>query len=140
MSLTCKGYRDDEKFMLELVFAPAKDWIGRPDDIIEATMDELYRLFPNELNKDGSVAKLVKSAVVKNPLSVYEATAGRELYRLVQTFPISDYFLAGWFTKQEYWASIEGATFSGKLAAKALADAAAAGTIPLKEAAPAVAA
>ena len=50
MSLTCKGYRDDDKSMLELVFAPAKDWIGRPDeDIIEATMDELYRLFPNEV-------------------------------------------------------------------------------------------
>lgn len=50
MSLTCKGYRDDEKSMLELVFAPAKDWIGKPDeDIIEATMEELYRLFPNEV-------------------------------------------------------------------------------------------
>lgn len=50
MSLTCKGYRDDEKSMLELVFAPAKDWIGRPDEaIIEATMEELYRLFPNEV-------------------------------------------------------------------------------------------
>lgn len=50
MSLTCKGYRDDNKSMLELVFAPAKDWIGRPDEeIIEATMEELYRLFPNEV-------------------------------------------------------------------------------------------
>lgn len=50
MSLTCNGYRDDEKSMLELVFAPAKDWIGRPDsEIIEATMEELYRLFPNEV-------------------------------------------------------------------------------------------
>lgn len=50
MSLTCKGYRDDDKSMLELVFAPAKDWIGRPDkDIIDATMGELYRLFPNEV-------------------------------------------------------------------------------------------
>ena len=29
MSVTCKGYKDDEKSMLELVFAPAKDWIGR---------------------------------------------------------------------------------------------------------------
>ncbi len=51
MSLTCKGYRDDDKSMLELVFAPAKDWIGRPDEeIIEATMEELYRLFPNEVH------------------------------------------------------------------------------------------
>lgn len=50
MSLTCNGYRDDEKSMLELVFAPAKDWIGRPDsEIIDATMEELYRLFPNEV-------------------------------------------------------------------------------------------
>lgn len=50
MSLTCKGYRDDNKSMLELVFAPAKDWIGRTDEeIIGATMDELYRLFPNEV-------------------------------------------------------------------------------------------
>lgn len=51
MSLTCKGYRDDDKSMLELVFAPAKDWIGRTDEeIIEATMEELYRLFPNEVH------------------------------------------------------------------------------------------
>ncbi|CAM9819271.1 unnamed protein product, partial [Sphacelaria rigidula] len=50
MSLTCNGYRDDEKSMLELVFAPAKDWIGRSDsEIIDATMEELYRLFPNEV-------------------------------------------------------------------------------------------
>jgi 15-cis-phytoene desaturase len=29
MSTTCKEYHDDKKSMLELVFAPAKDWIGR---------------------------------------------------------------------------------------------------------------
>nr|AUE44553.1 phytoene desaturase [Sargassum muticum] len=134
MSLTCKGYRDDDKSMLELVFAPAKDWIGRSDeDIIDATMGELYRLFPNELARDGSGAKLLKYAVVKTPLSVYEATAGREMYRPEQTSPIPNFFLAGCFTKQKYLASMEGATFSGKLAARALADAAIAGTIPLKE-------
>ncbi|CAM9541346.1 unnamed protein product [Discosporangium mesarthrocarpum] len=123
MALTCKGYRDDDKSMLELVFAPAKDWIGRPDEeIIDATMDELYRLFPNELSKDGSKAKLLKSAVVKTPQSVYEATAGRELYRPVQTSPIPNFFLAGCYTKQKYLASMEGATFSGKLAAEALCE------------------
>ncbi|CAM9183396.1 unnamed protein product, partial [Ascophyllum nodosum] len=130
MSLTCKGYRDDKKSMLELVFAPAKDWIGRPDnEIIDATMEELYRLFPNEVRWDGSGAKLLKYAVVKTPQSVYEATAGREMYRPVQTSPIANFFLAGCFTKQKYLASMEGATFSGKLAARALADAAMAGTV-----------
>jgi hypothetical protein len=39
MSTTCREYYDTEKSMLELVFAPAEKWIGRPDEeIIEATM------------------------------------------------------------------------------------------------------
>jgi 15-cis-phytoene desaturase len=29
MSTTCKEYYDEKKSMLELVFAPAKEWIGR---------------------------------------------------------------------------------------------------------------
>lgn len=39
MSTTCKEYYDEKKSMLELVFAPAHDWIGRSDqEIIDATM------------------------------------------------------------------------------------------------------
>lgn len=92
-----------------------------------------YPLAGEQLNKDGSGAQLLKSAVVKTPLSVYEATAGRELYRPVQTSPISNFFLAGCFTKQKYLASMEGATFSGKLAARALSDAAIAGTVSCQQ-------
>ena len=45
MSITCREYEDPDKSMLELVFAPAKDRIGRPDEeIIEATMGELKKL------------------------------------------------------------------------------------------------
>lgn len=82
-----------------------------------------------QIAQDGSAAKLLKYAVVKTPLSVYEATAGRERSRPVQTSPIKNFFLAGCYTKQKYLASMEGATFSGKLAAKALTEAAAAGTV-----------
>ncbi|CAM9644235.1 unnamed protein product, partial [Phaeothamnion confervicola] len=132
MSQTCRGYRDDEKSMLELVFAPAKDWIGRPDaEIIEATMQELYRLFPNEVAPDGSKAKLLKSHVVKTARSVYEATPGREAYRPSQTSPIPNFFMAGDFTKQKYLASMEGAMFSGKLCAEQLAEAVLAGKVPV---------
>ena len=47
MSNTCREYEDPKRSMLELVFAPAKDWIGRPDEeIVAATMKELERLFP----------------------------------------------------------------------------------------------
>lgn len=82
MSTTCREYEDAEKSMLELVFAPAKDWIGRSDeDIISATMKELERLFPAEVKSDESLAKILKYKVIKTARSVYEATAGREDYR-----------------------------------------------------------
>lgn len=78
--LSCRPLAD--KSMLELVFAPAEKWIGRSDeDIIAATVTELERLFPNEIKADQSLAKILKYKVVKTPLSVYKATAGREDYR-----------------------------------------------------------
>mmetsp|Transcript_11700 Transcript_11700/g.17460 ORF Transcript_11700/g.17460 Transcript_11700/m.17460 type:complete len:301 (+) Transcript_11700:506-1408(+) len=134
MSLTCKGYRDDDKSMLELVFAPAKEYIGRSDDeIIEATMAELTKLFPNEIGPEEGKAKVEKFHVVKTPLSVYEATPGREEYRPGQTTPVGNFFLAGCFTKQKYLASMEGATFSGKLCAQQIAEAFLEGKIKLGE-------
>ena len=37
--------------MLELVFAPAKDWINKSDqDIVDATMEELKKLFPTPVS------------------------------------------------------------------------------------------
>ena len=67
MSITCKEYEDPDKSMLELVFAPAKDWIGRPDEeIIEATMGELQKLFPMHFSGDNP-ATLRKFKVVKTP-------------------------------------------------------------------------
>ena len=74
MSITCREYEDPDKSMLELVFAPAKDWIGRPDEeIIEATMGELKKLFPMHFGGDNP-ATLRKYKVVKTPLSVYKTT------------------------------------------------------------------
>lgn len=97
MSVTCKEYYDPEKSMLELVFAPCSplaggnvNWIGKSDEeIIDATMGELARLFPTEIAPDrnwpatmkqtvGS-AKLVKYAVVKVPRSVYAAIPGKRI-------------------------------------------------------------
>ncbi|GIL47714.1 hypothetical protein Vafri_4473 [Volvox africanus] len=123
MSTTCKEYADNDKSMLELVFAPAKEWIGRSDeDIIAATMKELERLFPTEIRADQSLAKIRKSKVVKTPLSVYESRSGREAFRPSQRSPIRNFYMAGDFTKQKYLASMEGAIFSGKLAAEKIVD------------------
>eukprot|EP00850_Spirogloea_muscicola_P005070 SM000022S07284 [mRNA] locus=s22:930316:932978:- [translate_table: standard] len=124
MSTTCRGYADDDKSMLELVFAPAANWIGKSDEeIVHATLMELERLFPNEVRADMSMAKLVKSAVVKTPLSVYKATTGRQAYRPGQRTPIQNFYLAGDFTMQRYLGSMEGAVLSGKQCAEQIATA-----------------
>lgn len=123
MSVTCKEYYDPEKSMLELVFAPAEDWIGRPDEeIIAATMKELERLFPLEIAADQSKAKIRKYKVVKTPLSVYKTVPGCEAARPSQKTPIRNFYLAGDYTKQRYLASMEGAVYSGKLCAKTIAE------------------
>ena len=83
-------------------------------------MKELERLFPTEIRADQSMAKILKSKVIKTPLSVYKSTAGREAFRPTQRTPIKNFYLAGDYTKQKYLASMEGAVFSGKLAAEAL--------------------
>ena len=57
MSTTCKEYYDEKKSMLELVFAPCSplaggnvNWISKTDEeIVDATMGELARLFPTEV-------------------------------------------------------------------------------------------
>lgn len=120
MSIACKEYEDPNRSMLELVFAPAKDWISRSDeDIIEATMGELLKLFPMHFGGDNP-AKLRKSKVVKTPLSVYKTTPGCQQLRPDQTTPIKNFFLAGDYTMQRYLASMEGAVLSGKLCAGAV--------------------
>ena len=133
MSECCAEYADKHKSMLELVFAPCDktagsetNWIKQSDEaIVVATMEELERLFPNEIAADGSKAKVIKSAVVKTPRSVYAAVPGRNKYRPSQHTPIGNFTLAGDYTSQKFLGSMEGAVLSGKLAAEVVADKAA---------------
>jgi 15-cis-phytoene desaturase len=120
MSNTCREYADPDRSMLELVFAPASDWIGRPDEeIVAATMAELERLFPDHFGGDDP-ARLRKSRVVKTPLSVYKTVPGCQALRPSQATPVPNFFLAGDYTMQRYLASMEGAVLSGKLCAQAI--------------------
>ena len=116
MSNSCKEYADPDKSMLELVVAPAAEWIDRSNaEIIEATLNELAKLFPNHLP---TPAKVLKSYVVKTPRSIYTAIPGREQFRPSQTTPISNFFLSGSYTSQPFFGSMEGAVLSGKLTAQ----------------------
>merc|ERR1711871_721249 len=144
MSTTCKEYYDEDASMLELVFAPCSplaggnvNWIAKSDDeIIDATMGELARLFPTEIANDPQwpatskqgpkgQAKLLKYSVSKVPRSVYAAVPGRNKSRPSQETPIPNFTLAGDWTSQKYLGSMEGAVFAGKLAAEVICDRAA---------------
>ncbi|KAJ0093737.1 hypothetical protein Patl1_26150 [Pistacia atlantica] len=141
MSVTCKEYYNPNQSMLELVFAPAEEWISCSDsEIIDATMKELAKLFPDEISADQSKAKIVKYHVVKTPRldgqpfkpfckfqsltyyfrSVYKTVPNCEPCRPLQRSPIEGFYLAGDYTKQKYLASMEGAVLSGKLCAQAI--------------------
>jgi len=141
MSTTCKEYYDEEASMLELVFAPCSplaggnvNWIAKSDEeIIDATMGELARLFPTEIANDPKwpatssqtpqgQAKLRKYAVVKVPRSVYAAIPGRNKFRPSQESPIENLVLAGDWTSQKFLGSMEGAVLGGKLAAEVVLD------------------
>lgn len=129
MSEACNGYASKDESMLEMVFAPAKGWIGKPDEeIFDATMKELERLFPEEIRSNteeqetGNFAKVLKYSLVKTATSVYETLPGCEEMRPTQKSPISNFVMAGDFSKQKYLASMEGAILSGQLAARTVAD------------------
>ena len=123
MSNTCREYANSDRSMLELVLAPAKDWISKSDEeIVQATIAELEKLFPQHFGGNDT-AKLLKYHVVKTPRSVYKAIPGRQEYRPSQETPISNFYLTGDYTMQRYLASMEGAVLSGKLTARAISKA-----------------
>ena len=120
MSNTCREYANPNRSMLELVLAPAKDWISKSnEEILAVTMSELEKLFPAHFGGENP-AKLLKYHVVKTPRSVYTATPGRQLYRPSQVTPVANFYLAGSYTMQPYLGSMEGAVLSGKLTAQAI--------------------
>ncbi|CAK0869203.1 unnamed protein product [Prorocentrum cordatum] len=135
MSTCCKEYKDDDRSMLELVFAPCSpaagssvNWMSKSNqEIVDATLGELQRLFPLEIGAHlpGGGAQLRKSAVVKVPRSVYAATPGRNKYRPSQETPARNFTLAGDWTSQKFLGSMEGAVLAGKLAAEVVCDRAA---------------
>ncbi len=132
MSTCCEEYASETNSMLELVFAPAteavgadRNWIAASDEeIIEATLKELERLFPTEIGPKAANggAQVLKSTVVRVPRSVYATTPGRNKFRPSQESPISNFVMAGDFASQKYLGSMEGAVLSGKLAAEVICD------------------
>ncbi|KGG13259.1 MULTISPECIES: 9,9'-di-cis-zeta-carotene desaturase [Prochlorococcus] len=99
--------------LLQCVLTPGDPWISKSNEaIISHTDAQVRELFPSS-----SDLKLVWSNVVKLAKSLYRESPGMEPYRPKQSTSISNFFLAGSYTKQDYIDSMEGATMSGHLAA-----------------------
>ncbi len=102
--------------LLQCVLTPGDPWIPKKNEEIVAHTDRQVReLFPSSRN-----LQLVWSNVVKLAQSLYREAPGMEPFRPEQRTPISNFFLAGSYTRQDYIDSMEGATMSGRLAAAAI--------------------
>ncbi len=104
--------------LLQCVLTPGDPWIPRKtEEIVAHTDAQVRELFPS-----ASDLTLVWSNVVKLAQSLYREAPGMEPFRPAQRTPVSNFFLAGSYTRQDYIDSMEGATMSGRLAAAAILD------------------
>ncbi len=102
--------------LLQCVLTPGDPWISKPiDEIVEHTDLQVRSLFPSSRSLN-----MVWSNVVKLAQSLYREAPGMEPFRPAQLTPISNFFLAGSYTRQDYIDSMEGATMSGHLAANSI--------------------
>lgn len=114
---TLRGMSHKGKTRFEVGVAPAKEVINLPDEEIIARVDASVKdLFP-ETAKD---AKILKHTIVRVPQSVYAPYPGLESKRPTQKTPIDNLFIAGGYTKNRFYDSMEGAVSTGNSAAREL--------------------
>jgi len=114
---TTKDYSCQGKSRIEAVVAPARQiWDWDDKKIVAEVFANIKSYFP----KLSTNAKVVKSTVVRIPRSVYWPKPNVDKLRPTQTTPIGNLFLAGGYTQQRFYDSMEGAVSSGNLAAKAI--------------------
>lgn len=109
-------YREGQGSLLQLVLTPGDPFIKESNEnIANHVLKQVHELFPSsrELN-------MTWYSVVKLAQSLYREAPGMDVYRPSQATPISNFFLAGSYTQQDYIDSMEGATISGLQAARAI--------------------
>ena len=118
LALTSPGdyYREGQGSLLQLVLTPGDPFIKESNEAIaQHVLKQVQKLFPSarELN-------MTWYSVVKLAQSLYREAPGMDIYRPAQTTPISNFFLAGSYTQQDYIDSMVGASLSGRQAAEAI--------------------
>ena len=118
LALTSPGdyYREGEGSLLQLVLTPGDPFIKQSNDAIaQHVLTQVRELFPSARDLN-----MTWYSVVKLAQSLYREAPGMDPYRPPQATPVSNFFLAGSYTQQDYIDSMEGATLSGRQAAKAV--------------------
>ncbi len=118
MALTSPSdyYIPGQGSLMQLVLTPGDPFIKQSnEEIAHHVLKQVHVLFPSsrELN-------MTWYSVVKLAQSLYREAPGMDKYRPAQKTPVSNFFLAGSYTQQDYIDSMEGATLSGRQAAKAI--------------------
>lgn len=109
-------YREGQGSLLQLVLTPGDPFIkAKNEDIAQHVLKQVHELFPSSREFN-----MIWYSVVKLAQSLYREAPGMDRYRPNQSTPIPNFFLAGSYTQQDYIDSMEGATLSGKQAAKAI--------------------
>jgi zeta-carotene desaturase len=109
-------YRPGQGSLLQLVLTPGDPFIKQNNEAIaQHVLKQVHELFPSsrELN-------MTWYSVVKLAQSLYREAPGMDVYRPDQKTPVANFFLAGSYTQQDYIDSMEGATISGRRAAKVI--------------------
>ncbi|MCC5656654.1 9,9'-di-cis-zeta-carotene desaturase [Nostoc sp. XA010] len=109
-------YRPGQGSLLQLVLTPGDPFIAQSNEAIaHHVLKQVHELFPSsrELN-------MTWYSVVKLAQSLYREAPGMDAYRPNQKTPVDNFFLAGSYTQQDYIDSMEGATISGRRAAKVI--------------------
>jgi zeta-carotene desaturase len=109
-------YREGQGSLIQLVLTPGEPFIKMSNEAIaQHALQQIQDLFPSarELN-------MTWYSVVKLAQSLYREAPGMDPYRPDQKTPVGNFFLAGSYTQQDYIDSMEGATISGRRAARAV--------------------
>jgi zeta-carotene desaturase len=109
-------YREGQGSLMQMVLTPGDPFIKLSnEEIAQHALKQLHELFPSsrELN-------MTWFNVVKLAQSLYRENPGMDPYRPAQKTPVTNFFLAGSYTQQDYIDSMEGATISGRQAAQAI--------------------
>ena len=120
LALTSPGsyYGEGQGSLLQLVLTPGDPFIKESSEAIaQHVLKQVHKLFPSSRQLNMTWYNVVKLAQ-----SLYREAPGMDLYRPPQKTPVANFFLAGSYTQQDYIDSMEGATLSGRHAAKAILD------------------